>query len=67
MCPCGSIISSFIDPIYVTGETILRFAFTLSARSMESFQMGDRTDGNLKYHKLVQKLSLKSELFGTVN
>lgn len=35
MCPCGSIISSFIDPIYVTGETILRYAsprvaFTLS-------------------------------------
>lgn len=29
MCPCGSIISSFIDPIYVTGETILRLATLL--------------------------------------
>lgn len=69
MCPCGSIISSFIDPIYVTGETIRRYALprvalTLSLHSLrERGRSGRRNRGEQRfkmYHKLAQKSTLKS-------
>lgn len=72
MCPCGSIISSFIDPIYVTGETILRnasprVAFTLSLCTRSGSEWSEQCRGKQKgeqrfkmYHKLAQKSSLKS-------
>lgn len=68
MCPCGSIISSFIDPIYVTGETILRnasprVAFTLSLCTRSGSECRGKQKGEQRfkmYHKLAQKSSLKS-------